>query len=167
MRRSWEAVVECTLKRTTASSPFEEKEREKIGTEIAAAGFEICRWEIEACAGEGRVGLGYEENELKERSLSWVLAGGLAGSGAVCICIRLDQAVLQLTAMAVGCSTGSRTLENIDTTIFTLTEFSWEAVYAGGVCHCTGTASTGTGPVSTVLIYRPYFRTDNDCSYSR
>ena len=87
MRRSWEAVVEGTLKRITASSPFEEKGIEKIGAEIAAAGFEICRWEMEAGAGleadcgdvAGKAGLEDEENELKVWSLSWVLAGSGAG----------------------------------------------------------------------------------------
>ncbi len=87
MRRSWEAVVEGTLKRITASSPFEEKGREKIGAENAAAGFEICRWEMEAGAGleadcgdgAGKAGLEDEENELKFWSMSWVLAGSGAG----------------------------------------------------------------------------------------
>ena len=45
------------------------------------------------------------------------------------------------------------TLETIVTTIFISAEFSWETVYAGGVCLCTGTASTSTGLVTSAALF--------------
>ena len=74
--RSWEAVVEGALKRRTASRPFYEKEERKLARRLQLLGlsFVVGRWM--PVLERGRVGLGDEENKLKERSLNWVLAGG-------------------------------------------------------------------------------------------
>ena len=85
-------------------------------------------------AGEGRVD---EENELKERPSNWVLAGDWLDQ-------TLDGSRLQRRWQ------GARKNCHYD---FHIGRVSWEAVYADSVCLCTGTASTGTGLVTSAALF--------------